>query len=248
MKSYREERTLKTRDCDMTAAWRPSAVLEAMQETAEVHSCMLGAGWKALRNLNLAWVITRLEMEMDRYPAVGERVSVETWHRPVRRWFFPRYFMIRDSRDREIGRAASLWVLLDLRTRQMARPDQVAALMPDNTDLPAPLGLPAPVTEVSGTLQVGSYTPLYTDMDANGHVNNCRYADWACNALGLQALTDWELSRFQISFNSEVRPGEALRTELKRLDDRFSFCCLDGEKRCVEVGGSLRPRKARWGV
>ena len=246
MKSYREERVLKTRDCDLTTAWRPSAVLEAMQEAAEAHSCMIGAGWKTLRNLDLAWVITRLEVEMDSYPCVGERVSVETWNRPIRRWFFPRYFIIRDSRDREIGRAASLWVLLDLRTRQMARPDRIAVLMPDNADLPAPLGLPAPVTEVSGTLQVGSYTPQYTDMDANRHVNNCRYLDWACNALGLQTMADSELSRFQVSFNSEVRPGEALRTELKQLDDHFSFCGVEWEKRCIEVGGTLRRRPARW--
>ena len=83
---------------------------------------------------------------------------------PVRRCFFPRYFIFRDSNGIEIGRAATLWVLLDLGTRSMTKLDVVKALMPDNSDLLAPLGLPAAVTEVSGTLQTEMRQPRYTDL------------------------------------------------------------------------------------
>ena len=54
----------------------------------------------------------------------------------------------------------------------MTKLDVVKALMPDNSDLLAPLGLPAAVTEVSGTLQTEMRQPRYTDLDFNGHVNN----------------------------------------------------------------------------
>ena len=246
MKAYSETVTLQTRDCDLTGAWRPGALMEAMQEVATTHAELLGVGRHALKERNLAWVVSRLELEMDRYPVIGDQVTLETWPMAMRRWFFPRYFVCRDARGQEFGRAATLWVLLNLDTRRMAQSEDIAALMPDNRDLPAPLGLPAPVTDISGTLTEGTVVPDYTDLDTNCHVNNARYADWACNALGLQTMADCELSRFQVSFNSEVRPGEALRTELKQLDDHFSFCGFEGEKRCIEVGGTLRRRPARW--
>ena len=162
---------------------------------------------------------------------------------PMRRWFFPRYFVCRDEAGQEIGRAATLWVLLNLDSRQMARSESVAALMPDNRDLPAPLGLPAPVTEVSGTLQEGLIRPAYTDLDPNCHVNNARYADWACNALGAETLGRQELSHLVISFAHEVRLGDEIHTELRQLDGAFSFSGFRGDVRCFDVGGALRPRQ-----
>ena len=244
MKSYAEEIVLKTRDCDLTGAWRPGAVLEGMQEAATVHSELLGAGRNALKNQGLAWVVTRMELEMDRYPLLEEHVTVETWPMPMRRWFFPRYFLFRDEAGQEIGRAASLWVLLNLENRQMAKSETVAALMPDNRDLPAPLGLPAPVTEVSGTLAEGAVRPVYTDLDPNCHVNNARYADWACNALGTERMGREELSRLVITFVHELRPGDTVRTELRQLDGAFSFSGFRGDERCFDVGGTLRPRRS----
>ncbi len=242
MKTYTMTFPLLTRDCDQQSAWRPGSILQAMQEAGAAHSNVIGAGRTDLALRNIAWVLTRIEVEMDRYPKIGETVSVETFPAPVRRWFFPRYFMIRDSRDAEIGRAASLWVLLDLTSRHMVKPDEIAALMPDNSDLPAPLGLPRSVSEVSGTLQAESFKARYTDLDANRHVNNTRYVDWACDALGIPAMDEYELARFTVNYEMEIRPGDTVRTELRRLDRDFSYSGFVGDARHFDIGGVLRPR------
>ena len=220
----------------------PSAILLAMQETGETHSKLLGVGREELRQLNMAWVLTRLEIDMGRYPVIGDTVALETFHGPVRRWFFPRYFVIRDAAGQVFGRAASLWVLFDLTNRRMVQPERLPVLMPDNSDLPAPLGLPAPVTEVSGLLTQETRLPVYTDLDANRHVNNAKYMDWCCNALGIDTMDQMELAHFAVNYDSEVLPGEELRTELRRLGNEFSFSGFHGEKRCFDVGGELRPR------
>ena len=242
MKTYTETFKLLTRDCDLTAAWRPGAVLLAMQEAGAAHSEQIGAGRNALALQNLAWVLTRIEVEMDRYPKAGETVTLETFPAPVRRWFFPRYFMVRDGSGTEIGRAASLWVLLDLTTRRMVQPGAVAALMPDNSDLPAPLGLPGSVSEISGTLEEARFLPRYTDLDPNRHVNNTRYVDWACDALGVETMAAYELANFTVNYNMEIRPGQEIRTELRRLSRDFSFSGFVDGDRHFDLGGHLRPR------
>ena len=143
LKIYKEDFTVRSYQTDLNARMKPSAILEVMQEAAGQHSERLGLGRSALLAKNTAWVLTRVEVDMDRYPAFEETFSVETFPMPVRRCFFPRYFIFRDSNGIEIGRAATLWVLLDLGTRSMTKLDVVKALMPDNSDLLAPLGLPA---------------------------------------------------------------------------------------------------------
>lgn len=241
-KTYKEEFLIRTCNCDMTGAWRPSAILEAMQETAGTHSALLGLGRNALLDQGVVWVITRVEVVMDRYPKVGERISVETFPMPTRRWFFPRYYIFRDETGAEIGCAGTLWVLLDIHTRRMARPDAYTALLPDNSDLPAPLGLPATVAEVSGTLTTAEFMPAFTDLDVNRHVNNTKYMDWCVNTLGVETMEANELARFDVNYNMEIRPSQQVRTELRRLGDEFSFSGFVGDERHFDVGGMLRAR------
>ena len=227
---------------DMNARLRPGALLEIMQEMAGVHAEKLGIGRSVLLEKNLVWVLTRLEVRMDRWPAHGETLRVETFPMPNRRVFFPRYFIFRDTAGNQIGCAGSLWVLLDVTERKMARPDLVVPFMPDNSDLAAPMGMPATVSECAGQAVEALLTPVYTDLDMNGHVNNTRYLDWCCNALGVDVLRTRELRSFAINFNQEVRPGQTPRTELRRDGDRFSFCGFVGDARHFDVGGVLAPR------
>ena len=243
MKTYREDLRILTKDCDLTGQWKPSAILEVMQEMAGIHGTLIGVGRNALLKQGVVWVLTRVEVVMDRYPKIGDTISIETFPMPVRRWFFPRYFIFRDEHGDEIGRAGSLWVLLDISTRKMAKPDIAAALMPDNSDLLAPLGLPATVTEVSGTLETATHTPVYTDLDINGHVNNTKYMDWCCNALGIDTMKENCLSRFDVNYNLEILPGQQIRSELRRLGNDFSFSGFEGDTRHFDVGGVLSVRK-----
>ena len=235
--------TLRTVNCDMMGTWRPSAILESMQEAAGAHSTLLGLGRNALLQKGVVWIVTRAEVVMDRYPRIGDRVSIETFPMPVRRWFFPRYYVFRDADSgEELGRAGTLWALLDVDARRMARPDLVGNLIPDNSDLQAPLGLPATVAEVSGTLETAQLFPQYTDLDNNMHVNNTKYMDWCCNALGIDTMTGCELGRFDVNYNMEIKPHQELRTELRRLGSDFSFSGFVGDERHFDIGGVLRER------
>ena len=243
-KTYQEDLLLRTCNCDFTGRWRPSAILEAMQETGAAHSELLGVGRNALRNLDLAWIVVRGQVEMDRYPGITDRIQVETFPLTARRGLFPRYYIFRDAQGAELGRAASLWALLNMSTRHMTNPPEVLALMPDNSDLPAPLGLPGPVQEVSGTLETSLFSPVYTDLDPNGHVNNTRYLDWCCNALGIETMGANQLRTFAVNYDQEVRPGQEVRSELRRLSGDFSYCCFVDGRRVFDIGGVLVPSES----
>lgn len=242
LKTYEETFTLKTRDCDMTGHWRPSAILEAMQEAAGMHSLLLGCGREDLIKQNTVWVLSRCELHMDRYPSVGEKITVSTFPMPVRICFFPRYFVITDERGEVIGKAGTLWLLLDIQTRHMLQPGAVANLIPDNRDLSVPMHLPATVGALQGEEFVSEYSPVYTDLDINGHVNNTRYADWLCNALGISMMTAWEPETLILNYNREVLPDQKIHLHRILRDREFRLFGRVGDADSFEIGGLLRPR------
>ena len=242
MKTYTETFTLQTRDCDLKGTWRLSAVLEAMQEAAGTHSMLLGCGREDLVRQNIVWVLSRSELHMDRYPAAGEKITVHTFPTPTRICFVPRYYIFTDARGEMVGKAGTLWLLLDLSTRRMLPPGEVGKLIPDNKDLSVPMNLPATVGNLQGEEFVTTCRPVYTDLDVNGHVNNARYADWLCNALGISLMTEYEPERIILNYNHEVLPEHVvtLRRILKGNEYRLSGIVNDAS--AFEIGGTLRKR------
>ncbi len=239
LKTYSQEFRIASYQTDLTARIKPSAILEIMQEMAGAHAELLGVGRKRLDPMNLAWVLTRVEVRMTRYPLSGETIAVETFPMPNRRVFFPRYFIFRDAQGEPIGCAGSLWVVLDITTRKMANAAEIAPLLPDNSDLTAPMGMPSTVEEAVGEAVETLRLPVYTDLDVNGHVNNTRYLDWCCNALGIEVMRSHVMKQFALNFNQEILPGQEVRTVLRREDAAFSFSGFEGEKRHFDVGGTL---------
>lgn len=242
-KTYCEKTLLLSRDCDLGGLWRPSAILTAMQETAGMHSHILGCGRETLVQKGVVWVLTRCEVQMEKEARMGSRLSIETFPMPLRRWFFPRYFVFRDEEGAQVGAAGTLWVLFDLEKRCMVAPGDVAGAIPDNSDLTPPLGVPGPVPRLTtgGTLE-SARTPVYSELDVNGHVNNARYADWLCDALGLEIMREYRVKTMRLSYAAEIRPGQAMELRLTRDGLAYHLTGSHEGKTHFEIGGELEKR------
>ena len=239
-KTYCEKTLLLSRDCDLGGLWKPSAILTAMQETAGMHSHILGCGRETLVQKGVVWVLTRCEVQMEKEARMGSRLSIETFPMPLRRWFFPRYFLVEDESGRTIGKAATLWLLLDIHTRHMAPPDAAARCIPDNSDLTPPLGLPGNVLALPGAQEtVLSRWPVYSDQ----HVNNARYADWACDALGFSTMREYCLKTMCIQYAAEIRPGQEISLHAAQSEGRYRVAGYHEGKMHFEIGGELMPRQ-----
>lgn len=243
-KTYSETFLIRTSHCDMDGLWKPSSILTAMQELAGAHSHLLGCGRDVLLQQNTVWVLSRTELVMDRYPAVGETIRMETFPMANKRWFFPRYFHIYDGAGALIGKAGTLWLLMDFQARKMAPPESVLPFMPDNTDLVAPLGMPGNIAPLAEEALETLRMPAYTDIDVNRHVNNTRYADWLCDALGLALMARREIAHLLIHYTHEILPGQEMVLHLQAGEEAFRLWGSHGEEKHFDMGGALRERRA----
>lgn len=241
MKTYRETFVVRSYQTDPTDHLAPTALLQMMQEMAGAHAELLKVGNTLTNELHLAWVLTRVEVRMKRYPRGHERIHITTFPMPNRRWLFPRYFLFHDDEGCEIGCAGSLWALMDIRERKIAPASPAQERIPDNSDMTAPFGLPCTVVLPEAEVVPGEHRPAYTDLDVNGHVNNTRYLDWCRNALGTEVLGTRSIRDFALNFHLEVLPGQTVQTELRCTEDSFSFSGFVDGKRHFDVGGTLTP-------
>lgn len=233
--------TLRVAECDLRGAWRPGAILTELQEAAGLHSAALGCGREALLGVGAAWVVSRLALQMDRYPLYGEKITVRTFHGPARHSLFPRFFVLLDGASQVIGKASSLWLLMDLQSRRSLSGDALPVPLPDNGGLSAPLPLPGNIPSVAAAETVFSRVPVYTDLDPNLHVNNARYVDWLCNALGVETMTAYQLRTLTVHYNSEILADQPVELRLRQTEDLVHLLGMRGKTPAFEISGTLVP-------
>ena len=85
--------------------------------------------------------------------------------------------------------------------------------------------------------------PAYSELDVNGHVNNARYADWLCDALGIETMQEYRVKTMRLSYAAEIRPGQEMQLRLTR--DGLAYH-LTGTHEGKRPGGAVaRPRIER---
>lgn len=203
--------TVDSRDADLFNQCRPSALLGILQEAAsEAADALHVSRSETLEAYNSFWMLVRLWYRLDRPIPMGERLTIQTWHRGGRSASTYRDFDIWAGGVR-IGEAVSTWVLADQDTHRLLPMSRVREF--DGTD-----GGDLCKEKLLGRVRLPAEMALaerrrlhYSDTDVNGHVNNTRYADFACDALKLEALgRERFVSSLQIGFLNECRPGEIL--------------------------------------
>jgi medium-chain acyl-[acyl-carrier-protein] hydrolase len=182
-----------------------------LQETAGRHAQHLGFGFDKATRENLIWVVVRLLIKMDRYPAWKDEITVRTWPRGLDGLFAMRDFLILDKDQQRIGGASSQWFVLDAETRK-PRPaeivrDTIPLILPDRAtdEEPEKIMLPGDLHGIS------SVKASFTELDMHGHVNNSRFVEWILNVFPVEVHRDHLLHSFMIEFLSEVRLGEEIR-------------------------------------
>ncbi len=231
-----------TSRCDLNGLWKLSALLEALQETANEHCRMLHAGNDDLSAMGLTWVLFKIDLQVDRYPRAGETVAVQTFTKGSSFKFYPRYYVVTDCAGYPVSKAGALWMLMDKSSRNTVTPKECGIVLPNERDAEIPLKISTASNRVEGEAISFPYTPEYTDIDRNGHVNNIRYADLLCNCLGLRIMREQEVSFLTINYGHEILPEMELNNTLIIGGNTFRFTGQTGGIVAFDMFGKLRTR------
>ncbi|MFI3333142.1 MAG: acyl-ACP thioesterase domain-containing protein [Rikenellaceae bacterium] len=196
-------------DMDIWGYMRPTAILNICQEVAYIHSAQKDLGFDTLLSHNMAWVLSRVKVAIERLPVWREQVRVRTWHKRQSGVFSLRDYIFYDADDKAIIRVTTSWLIINLESRRIIRADKIfnnegaltLAEYPHDAITEEAERIEIPTERCSA----GDHKVYYSDMDVNHHVNNTRYLEWACDHSPKQMQPDVTLKGLCINFNHEAK-------------------------------------------
>ena len=204
------ERNYTIRECDTDrfGFLTPARVLFFAQDVAGAHSTALAVGGAALAEKQLFWAVVRHRVQVSRYPKQGETITVQTWPMPTTRSAYPRSTVAYDENGNELFRAISLWVLMDMSSRAMILPGK-SGVEVNGVLLGSELAVPGSMAPLPAPNAV-SRSVAFSDLDRNGHMNNCRYLQWVSDLLPSAFHEGNQAKEFTICYHCEAREGQQL--------------------------------------
>lgn len=213
-------------------------------DISTAHANSLGIGNPAMEEKGCGWVLSRVALEMSRYPEVNHKYVLTTWIESWNRHFSERIIMVSDADGNPYGYARTIWMVLDTRTREsvglshlhipeeliisgecpIARQGRHVFISPlAEGDAGASKGMMAP--DRPGF----SYLIKYCDLDFYRHVNTIRYIALLLNRFALDEWDATEVERMELAFMHELcfgqevtvyRHDEGLQSLFSIIDDQ----------------------------
>jgi len=231
------EYPLTISDIDCHRFCRLSALLSYIQNIATDHGSILGVGGDVMEaEYGAVWMMARMYLRLFRPIAHGGEVRLTTWHRGADKTAIVNRDLDIFVGEEHVGEAVISWVIVDLAERKLVKPlslsSVVSSLRPSIVKDITPAKLKPPEYMAQEFVRV----VRYSDTDINGHMNNTKYVDIACDAIQYGKLAGKFISEVQINYLHECFPEEELIILLGKQDG------------CEYVRGTDSNGKARFDV
>lgn len=207
LKEYKQSFYLSAGECNPQAEMPLTLLMNRIIEVATNHANTWGVGYARLIEDGQGWVLSRVTIEMKRYPCVDEWYTLTTWIEDYNRHFSQRNMEIADNDGNVIGYARTIWVVINLNTRESVDISKLSYIAANVTGHPCPIEPQSRLRPFQPT-RTETYRFQYTDIDFNGHVNTVRYLEHIVNQFPWQYHRENFISRMEISFVKETYYGE----------------------------------------
>ena len=205
-KLFTKKFTLTPGECNGQQEMSLSFLVGRIIKVASMHADAWGVGYEKMISNRTAWVLSRLSIEMKRFPAITEEYTLETWIEDYNTRFSTRNMAILDSRGEVCGYARTIWLVLDLEARRTAQMEELNELHTLVLDRPCPIEPPTRMRMENGK-KIDSFAVRYSDIDLNRHVNSSRYVEYFLNQYPFEWYDNNRITRFEIAYAHEARPG-----------------------------------------
>lgn len=216
IESYRVPTYLVNSNKQMTIP----ALVQLMHETAMQHVLRLKVSVWDLEKQDISWVLHQLQLEVTRIPILGEQLRIETFPSGFEKLLTYRTYRVFDQEDRLIATASTSWLVMNLRTRRVARiPKNISDLLLKIIDTIAEeqsfqkIVLPA-MKQVD---RERLFTVNWHDLDFNDHLSNVTYLNWMLEALEPAVLKQQQLVRMAVNFKLEANYNDQIHSQLQVL-------------------------------
>lgn len=202
-----------------------SSMLDYLQDCCTFQSEEMGLGVDYLAKEQVAWVLSSWEIEIIRYPKMGEKIQVGTWPSEFKGFYGSRNFLIKSEDDEVLAKANSLWVFMDTAKMRPARVKDTFVEAYGKVLEPALEGdwserkITVPEEQVKmEPVQVAKFF-----IDTNHHMNNGKYVLVAEEYLP----EDFNVGRLKVEYKKAAVLGDVLYPAVTVKEDEVTVVLAD---------------------
>ena len=180
---YTFDSRIRYSETDSEGRLTMAALINYFQDCSIFHSEDVSLGLRYLRERNLVWVLSSWQIVVERYPELGERVTIGTCPYDMKGFLGYRNFWMTDEGGSYIAKANSLWSLLDTAVGKLST---VTMEMAEGYGLGEKLEMeyaPRKIAIPQGGTTRESIIVKRHHIDTNHHVNNQQFVDMAMDFL-----------------------------------------------------------------
>jgi medium-chain acyl-[acyl-carrier-protein] hydrolase len=244
MTVWRENFRVRASEMGPDARLRLPALFDLFQEAAGNNAAALGWGSDVLLARGQTWILSRLALRLLALPAWREDITVETWPAGVHRLWALREFRVAGADGKELARATSGWILLDVvKKRPLRQSPEVAEAAKTSPPRLIEDSFEPLLAPEDGAVRAAPFPVTRYDLDLNAHANNVTILRALLTALPCAAAPPLG---FLADFRGEAFEGDVLAARVQETPDEtrvLLFKESDGKEvaRAVVAPGGSRP-------
>lgn len=212
-------------ECNPQGEMPLTLLMRRIIEVATFHANSWGVGYARLIEDNHVWVLSRVTIEVTRFPRVNENYRLTTWIEDYNRHFSQRNMRLDDADGNPLGYVRTIWMVIDLTTRASVDISQLSYIRENISDLPCPIEPMSRLRPIAEGHAV-DYTFGYMDCDFNRHVNTVRYLSHLMNLFDMDCYDRYFIHRMEISFIKETHYGETCQMVIDDNDPMDSLMSI----------------------
>jgi len=197
---------------------KPHAYQTLFASLADTHLTNINLNVDTTMKYNLAWALISLSVEIEKNVDAPMKLYGKTWHSERKGPFFRREYLFTNEQGEVMFKGSSFSVLLDVNARSVYRKKELPFFIDEPINDFTVDASPS-FKEKHMYDKVAERIALNSFIDCLGHVNNCRYGEFAYDALTeVESIDIKYLNRMDIYFISELRKNDKF-TVLKAYDN-----------------------------
>ena len=191
-------------------------ILNYFQDCCTFHSESIGQGMEAVNKRERVWVLSAWQVVVNRFPRMGERVTVMTAPYEFRGFMGKRNFVLETENGERLAYANSFWTHVNLLT---GIPEKLREEDTKGYELSAKLDMdyaPRKISLPEGFVSKQEFPVQKHHLDTNHHVNNCQYVCMAEDYLP----EGFNLRQMRAEYKKQARLGDVIYPGVYNEEDK----------------------------
>lgn len=211
--------TVEAAETDQNGRMRQGDLARRMQVATEAQLASYGMNHQTLLEEDKIWVISWTQIQTERLPKAGEQIRLRAWASKKKAVMHVRKYAFYGMDGEPLVCAASLFILMDAKTRSAAEdPEKII-----NIPIVKIQGEPKPpkmMMKFPEDLIFRSQRSVQeNEIDYNGHLNNTCYLDWQEEQMNPEYLKSHVPASVWVQYSKELRLGDTAELLFQQEED-----------------------------